>query len=47
MREPSPIKQVLLFTKLNKFWLLINEAILGLDGSKLKSLSITLLVVVP
>ena len=43
MHEPSPLKQELLFTKLNKFWLFINEAILGLDGSKLKSPSIALL----
>ena len=42
MRKPSPLKQVVLFTKLNKFWFLINEAILGLDCSKLKSPSITL-----
>ena len=41
MHEPSPLEQVLLFIKLNKFWLFINEAVLGLDGSKLKSLSIT------
>ena len=43
MHEPSPLKQVLLFTQLNKFWLFINETILGLDGSKLKSPSLTLL----
>ena len=43
MHEHASLKQVLLFTKLNKFWLFINEAILGLDGSKLKSPSITLL----
>ena len=43
MHEPSSLKQVLIFTKLNKFWLFINETILGLDGSKLKSASITLL----
>ena len=40
MHRPSPLKQVLLFTKLNKFWLLINEAKLGLDGSKSKPPSI-------
>ena len=40
MRKPSPLKQVLLFTKLKKFWWFINETILRLDGSKLKSPSI-------
>ena len=33
MQQPSPLKQVLLFTKLSKFWLFINKAILGLNGS--------------
>ena len=33
IQQPSPLKQVLLFTKLSKFWLFINKAILGLDGS--------------
>ena len=42
MHEPFPLKQVLLFTKLNKFWIFINETRLGLDGSELKSQSITL-----
>ena len=43
MHEPLPLKQVLLFTKLNKFWLCINETILGLESFKLKSPSMTLL----
>ena len=43
MHGPLPLKQVLLFIKLNKFWLFINETILGLEGSKLKSPSMTLL----
>ena len=41
MHESSPLKQVLFFTNLNKFWLFINEAILGLNGSKLKCPSIS------
>ena len=37
MHELLPLKQVLLFTKLNKFGLFINKEVLGLNNSKLKS----------
>ena len=43
IHERSSLKQVLFFTKLNKIWIFRNEAILGLDDSKLKSSNITLL----
>ena len=36
MHELLPLKQVLLFTKLSKLWLFINEAIFELDSSKIK-----------
>ena len=43
MHESSSLKQVLFFYQINKFWLFINEAMLGLDDSKLKSPSIHVL----
>ena len=43
MHEPLPSKQVLILTKLSKLWLFMNEAILGLDASKLKFSRIALL----
>ena len=37
MHEPLPLNKYYFFTKLDRFWLFINKAILGLDGFKLKS----------
>ena len=43
IQEPVPLKLVLFFMRLTKFWLSMNENMLGLEGSRLKSPITTLL----
>ena len=42
-QEPVPLKHVLFFMRLTKFWLSMKDDMLGLEGSRLKSPSTTLL----
>ena len=41
IQEPFPLKHVLFFMSLTKFWLSMEDNMLGLEGSKWKSPSTT------
>ena len=43
IQEPVPLKNVLFFMRLTKFWLSMRDNTLGLEGLRLKTPSTTLL----